>query len=202
MHRTARTVRDPGLRRLPAASRARRPSAATAAAALLLALTACSGPEPAEPRAAASDEAAEAGPRTGAAPSPSTGATDAPVPPADENSVVGALPDGFPVDLLPVPDGAEILVATFAPEGQAGAGQPYTVSLNVRTSSSVEDVLTLYRSSLTAAGFTESTSPPTAALAAESTFSRAGGAELLVVGVLDRDGSRTVTIGGRIRSAA
>jgi hypothetical protein len=124
------------------------------------------------------------------------------VPVPDEHSAVGALPDGFPGDLLPVPAGAEILVATYAPEGDAGTGQPYAVSLNVRTSQSVDDVIALYRSSLTAAGFAESTGAPGASVTAQSTFSRSDGQEIVVVGVLDRDGVRTVTAGGRIRGAA
>lgn len=167
--------------------------------ALALTLAGCSagGPDvddPGGPTAAATSEAEPS------APTPPT--ADATLPPPDEHSAVGALPEGFPSDLLPVPAGAEILVATYAPEAQAGAQLPYTVSLNVRTSSSVEEVLALYRSSLVAAGFAETTGIPAASLTVETTFSRSAGEELLVVGVLDRDGVRTVTVGGRVRSPA
>ena len=53
-----------------------------------------------------------------------------------------------------------------------------------------------------AAGFVED-APPAAepGLAAQSTFSRGDGSELLVVGILDRDGERTLTLGGRVRAA-
>ena len=55
------------------------------------------------------------------------------------------------------------------------------------------------RAPLLTAGFTESAPPaPEAGLAAQTTFSRSGGSELLVVGVLDRDGQRTLTLGGTV----
>jgi hypothetical protein len=171
-------------------------AAAGAAAGLLALLTACSSPAPADtpsPDASGSARATEQ-PAATSSPEPT-------VPAPDEHSQVGGIPDDFPSDLLPVPPGAEILVATFAPMADAGADQ-YAVSLNVRTSSSVDEVLALYRASLTAAGFTESTGAPGASLGAESTFSRSGGQEIVVVGVLDRDGSRTVTAGGHIRTGA
>lgn len=116
----------------------------------------------------------------------------------DPHSTVGALAQGFPTKLLPVRDGAEVLVSSVEPIGDSGA---YQVSLNLRTTLSAADVVATYRTSLTAAGFTEAEqNPADAALAAQSTFTRSGGDELLVIGVLDRDGVRTVTIGGRLRS--
>jgi len=55
--------------------------------------------------------------------------------------------------------------------------------------------------SLTGAGFTQSpvASPP-AGVAAQSTFARGAG-EVVTVAVLDRDGVRTLTLGGRIAVA-
>ncbi|WP_407343833.1 hypothetical protein [Pengzhenrongella phosphoraccumulans] len=117
----------------------------------------------------------------------------------DPNSTVGGLAPGFPSDLLPVPGGVEVLVSSVDPVGSSNA---YQVSLNLRTVLSAADVVDVYRKSLTTAGFTEAEqTTPDAALAAQSTFTRSGGDELLVIGVLDRDGVRTVTIGGRLRSA-
>jgi len=117
--------------------------------------------------------------------------------PLDPHSTVGALAPGFPTELLPVPDGAELLVSSVEPIGDSDA---YQVSLNLRTVLSAPEVVDVYRQSLTDAGFTEADqAAPDAALAAQSTFTRSGGDELLVIGVLDRDGVRTVTIGGRLR---
>ena len=118
----------------------------------------------------------------------------------DPNSTVGGLAPGFPSDLLPVPGGVEILVSSVDPVGDSSA---YQVSLNLRTVLSATSILDVYRKSLTAAGFTEADrTTPDAALAAQSTFTRSGGDEVLAIGVLDRAGVRTVTIGGRLRNAA
>lgn len=116
---------------------------------------------------------------------------------ADPNSVVGALAPDFPADLLPVPTGSVVLVSSVEAIGDSGA---YQVSLNLRTALEAAETVDVYRTSLTAAGFAEVEQPaPDAAIAAQSTFTRSGGDELLVIGVLDRDGVRTVTIGGRLR---
>jgi len=117
----------------------------------------------------------------------------------DPNSTVGGLAPGFPSDLLPVPGGVEVLVSSVDPVGDSTAFQ---VSLNLRTVLSAPEVVNFYRQSLVTAGFTEAEeTTPDAAVAAQSTVTRSGGDELLVIGVLDRDGMRTVTIGGRLRSA-
>lgn len=116
----------------------------------------------------------------------------------DEHSEVGDLVEGFPTDLLPVPPDAMILVTSSVPVGSADVRE---VSLNLRTQQTAEAVIELYRSALTEAGFTEMPpGTPQSALAAESTFTRSGGDELVSIGVLDEDGARTVTIGGRVRT--
>ena len=116
----------------------------------------------------------------------------------DTHSEVGELVAGFPVDLLPVPADAVILVTSAVPVGDADVQE---VSLNVRTVMSAEDLLTLYRDALTAAGFTEVPAVDAMTdLAVEATFTRSGGDELISIGVLDVDGARTVTIGGRVRT--
>lgn len=119
------------------------------------------------------------------------------------NSAVGALPAGFPSALLPAPPDATILVASAVP----GTGDPAltTVSLNLTTAMTGPELVDLYRRSLTAAGFVEGSGPSDAALAAGATFTRGAGgdgAELVVVGVLDRDGIRTLTLGGQVRSGS
>ena len=130
---------------------------------------------------------------------PGDPAATASSPSADGRSEVGALVPGFPEDLLPLPDDAAILVTSAVPVGEADVQE---VSLNLRTSWSASRVLTLYRDALVAAGFTEVPGTTTDGdLAGEATFTRSGGDELVSVGVLDVDGRRTVTLGGRVRTA-
>jgi len=116
------------------------------------------------------------------------------------HSAVGELVDGFPVALVPVPDGAEVLLSSAAPVDGTDLAE---ISLNLRTAQDAAGLLAAVRAPLVAAGFTES-SPPAAepGLAAQSTFARSDGAELLVVGILDRDDERTLTLGGRVRTTA
>lgn len=170
--------------------------------ALPLLVAGCStGADRAEPPT----EAATAAPATTAAKSPSTRAertAEEPLVTAtpDEHSQVGDLVEGFPADLLPVPADAAILVTSAAPVGDADVQE---ISLNLRTSSSTTELLTLYRDALVAAGFTEVTAdPPLTGLSAEVTFTRSGGDELISIGVLDVEGGRTVTIGGRVRTGS
>jgi hypothetical protein len=124
--------------------------------------------------------------------------TETLLPDADATgSAVGDLADGFPSDLLPVPAGAEVLVSSAHPvEGS----DLVDVSLNLRTEQDAAGLLDAVRGPLVAAGFTESApAAPEGGLAAQSTFSRGDGSELLVVGILDRDGVRTLTLGGQVR---
>lgn len=116
----------------------------------------------------------------------------------DEFSEVGELVDGFPIDLLPVPGDAVILVTSAVPVGDADVQE---VSLNLRTSATADELLELYRAALTAAGFTEVTAETSNSdLALDVTFVRSSGDEVVSIGVLDIDGARTVTIGGRVRT--
>lgn len=113
----------------------------------------------------------------------------------DEYSLVGDLVDGFPIDLLPVPSDSVILVTSAVPVGDSKVQQ---VSLNLRTSTTAAELLELYRTALTEAGFTEVPDTSASDLAVEATFVRSGGDELISIGVLDVDGARTVTVGGRV----
>lgn len=118
----------------------------------------------------------------------------------DEYSEVGDLVEGFPIDLLPVPGDAVILVTSAVPVGDADVQE---VSLNLRTAATAAELLELYRGALTAAGFSEVTGETSDSdLAAQVTFVRSGGDEVVSIGILDVDGARTVTIGGRVRTAA
>ena len=113
----------------------------------------------------------------------------------DEFSLVGDLVDGFPIDLLPVPRDSVILVTSAVPVGDSNVQQ---VSLNLRTAATAANLLELYRTALVEAGFTEVPDTSASDLAVEATFVRSGGDELISIGVLDVDGARTVTIGGRV----
>jgi len=128
------------------------------------------------------------------APSPEPMVTASP----DAFSQVGDLVEDFPIDLLPVPSDSVILVTSAVPVGDADVQE---VSLNLRTSATAAELLALYRTALTAAGFAEVTAQTSDSdLAVDVTFVRSGGDELVSIGVLDIDGARTVTIGGRVRT--
>ncbi|WP_426592229.1 hypothetical protein ACPPVS_10585 [Cellulomonas sp. McL0617] len=164
---------------------------ATAAAAVvtLLCVSGCSTSAPGSGPASATTVTA--------APSP----TETLLPGTDStHSAVGQLVQGFPVDLIPVPAGAEVLVSS----AEAVDGTDLTeVSLNLRSDQDTAGLLAAVSAPLVAAGFVAGTPPvPEPALAAQSTFSRGDGSELLVVGILDRDGERTLTLGGRLRTTA
>ena len=170
-------------------------------AALAMVLTGCG----AGPVAGGSTGGSASGSATPASPSHRPAKTPAPAPTLinarpDPHSTVGGLIPGFPTKLLPVPDGVEVLVSSVEPISGSTAFQ---VSLNLRTVLTAAQIVDVYRKTLTGAGFTEANQSATdPALAEQSTFTRSGGDELLVIGVLDRDGVRTVTIGGRLRKDA
>ena len=165
----------------------------TGAVAALLAATACT-PVTGSGGASAAATASSA-PAQQPAPSESL-LTESP----DTHSSVGSLAEGFPVDLVPVPGGAEVLVSSAARAGDTGL---WDVSLNLRTAQDTAGLVDVYRRHLLAAGFVE-TAPEHAepGLAAQATFSRSDGAEILVLGVLDREGVRTMTLGGRVRTGS
>jgi hypothetical protein len=134
--------------------------------------------------------------------SPVASPTETLLPDGDDSthSAVGELAAGFPADLVPVPDGAEVLVSSAEPVEGTDLTE---ISLNLRTGQDAQGLLDAVRAPLVAAGFTEGTPPvPEPGLAAQSTFARGDGSELLVVGILDRDDQRTLTLGGRVSVAA
>ncbi len=185
--------------------RARR--GATIAAVLALVATAvagCAGDDAgdADTASAADSAAAEETTALAAPEATLTPTPDSPEPlvtaEPDAYSQVGDLVDGFPIELLPVPGDAVILVTSAVPVGDADVQE---VSLNLRTAATPAELLELYRGALTAAGFSEVTSDTSDSdLAAQVTFVRSGGDEVVSIGVLDVDGARTLTIGGRVRT--
>ncbi len=171
-----------------------------AAGAALTGLTGCaSGAE--DSTDAAVETLVTTSPTAEASPDPTpepTAAETWSLPAPDGHAEVGDLVDGFPTDLLPVPSDAVVLVTSAVPVGDADVQE---VSLNLRTQATAQDLVRLYRSALLDAGFTETEQPGTQSdLAAESIFTRSGGDEIVSIGVLEVDGGRTVTIGGRIRT--
>ena len=173
--------------------------------ALALAATGCtgaadessSGSAPTTQRTSPGESAPVSAPAAAARPTPSAEPLLTSTP--DEQSEVGELVKGFPDDLLPVPRDAVILVTSAIPVGDADVQE---VSLNLKTSLTAQDLLAMYRTALVEAGFTEAepSANPQTGLAVESVFTRSGGDELVSIGVLDADGARTVTIGGRIHT--
>lgn len=189
--RAPRTVRDASGGVVVTAARA------AVAGLLVLGCAACSGDASGDDAAAAADDSttlALAEAAEDPSPSPEPLVTAEP----DEFSEVGDLVEGFPIDLLPVPSDAVILVTSAAPVGDAAVQE---VSLNLRTSRTAAELIDLYRGALTGAGFSEVGGESAASdLAAQVTFVRSDGDEVVSIGVLDVDGARTLTIGGRVRT--
>lgn len=117
---------------------------------------------------------------------------------APTGSTVGALADDFPADLVVVPAGAQVLVSATEP---ATDGDGLEIGLVLRSDLTTDALVEALRGPLLAAGFAETPATPEVGLAARTAFSRSDGAELLVLGVLDADGARTLTVGGTVRTA-
>lgn len=134
-------------------------------------------------------------PSTAAEPSPTASEdllVDSPAP----GTAAGDLVDGFPTGLVPVPEGAEILLSSAQP----GVDGAVDISLNVRTDQEAAELMDAVRAPLLAAGFAEAPpAQPDPSLAAQASFARSDGSEFVLVGVLDRDGVRTMTLGGTVR---
>ncbi|MDM7853589.1 hypothetical protein [Cellulomonas alba] len=171
---------------MPSSRRHRLLASAVAAMTLALALGACSTSAPAV--VAPTDTATAL-----VGPSPSPGETLL-EPSEDSHSKVGGIVDGFPTDLVPVPAGATVLVSSAAPvEGT----ELLQIGLNLRSTDDAKKLLAEVRAPLVAAGFTEGAPQSEPGLAAQASFSRHAG-EILTAGVLDRDGVRTLTLGGTV----
>lgn len=170
--------------------------AAVCSAALALAAAACSAPAGPPPTTGTHTSGLEAGPRAGTSTSgpPAGGALR-----RDPHADVGDLVPGFPVDLLPVPDDAVILVTSAVPVGDAEVRE---ISLTLRTGETVAVLARRYRDALLGHGFTEVDQETAATeLAAELVFVRSGADEVVSIGILEDGAGRSVTVGGRIRHA-
>jgi len=171
---------------MPPTRRPRALASALAGLALACALGACSTSAP-----AVVDPTGTATGLLGASPSPTETLLD----PSDEShSKVGGIVEGFPSDLVPVPAGATVLVSSAAPVDGTDLLQ---IGLNVQSTQDAKQLLAAVRAPLLAAGFTEGAPQSEPGLAAQASFSRHAG-EILTAGVLDRDGVRTLTLGGTV----
>lgn len=169
----------------------RRPLAVVLLALVALGTTGCTGDDDAaRPTGTAA---------TGTATAPAPAPTESLLPsPTSTGSAVGDLAAGFPSDLVSPPEGSEILVSSADTDAATGLT---TISLNLRSPLATDQLVQAVRDQLVAAGFAETVvDPGSTGLAATSTFVRGdGAAELLTLGVLDRDGVRTLTLGGTVR---
>lgn len=158
--------------------------AVVATAAATLAVAGCSGDEPADqPTAASSAPAPTSSTETAAEPAPTDSATDA---------EVGGLVEGFPTDVVPVPDGAEVTLSAVVP---AEGGRQ--VSLAGTTSQAPEEIVAFYTEALAAQEFTVADTPRPEGVAG-ATFTRADGTEVLVLTVVTVDAVQQFSIGGFI----
>jgi hypothetical protein len=108
-------------------------------------------------------------------------------------AVAGRLVEGFP-DQVPVPAGAHVTASAVEDRGELLA-----VSVTGTSKQPVADLLAFFRSRLTRAGFTATEGSLLPAGASGAAFGRSGGAEMLIVAVIDRGGERSFSIGGTVR---
>ncbi len=173
-------MRVPVDRRPTTAQRAHRRRTGVTAALLLVVLNACSAPPSDVVTTPATHTAASA-----VAPTP-LGAASAP------GSTTGGLAPDVPTDLLAVPEGAEVLLSAVT----AVSPDTVHVSLNLRSAQDAASLVTDLLDPLTAAGFAVPVAPSTSRPAGTevTTVSLERGPELVTIAVLDRDGTRTVTV--------
>lgn len=167
----------------------------TAALAVLVAVGLVTGCTPAP--SGRLDTAAEDGPTV--QPSPPVPVTDLPT--FDASSAVGEYAAGFPQDLLPAPPDAEIIASSAEPLD----GGLVTISLNLASARTTDEVLADLGGPLAAAGFAESTPDAPSGLTAQTAWTRRTDRpegpliETLLVGVLDDGTRRLVSVSGTVQ---
>ena len=155
-------------------------------------LTACSPSEPATLEASTSASSL-------VEPEPSPTDTLLPTP-ATTAAAVGTLAPGFPSELLPVPDDATVLLSSAQPVADSDL---VSISLNLRSTQSTKDLLAAISAPLKKAGFTRSDPDDLEPdLAAQASFTRHDGEEHILLGILDHDGVRTLTLSGQVEDVA
>ncbi|MET3977361.1 hypothetical protein [Cellulosimicrobium sp. TH-20] len=136
------------------------------------------------------------------APDADAGTPGTPLPDYDAASAVGDLVEGFPTTLVPVAPGAEVLASSARPSQD---GTLVDLTLNLRSTETVEALTAYYTEALGAAGFVVSPSTVPSALTSLSTFVRTTAPEAptesVAVGVFDDETERLVTISGQVAPA-
>ncbi|HLR55732.1 MAG TPA: hypothetical protein VK096_03125 [Actinomycetales bacterium] len=119
-----------------------------------------------------------------------------PSPPGGEGQIeVGELAADFPAELFPITAADEVLLSSFS----ATDDNEYRLSLNIRSSASVDEIFNSYEEALEAAGFSASADATVEGMAAQATFAK--GEQVLTVGILDDGKDRIITVGGTIDGA-
>ena len=107
--------------------------------------------------------------------------------------------EGFPAALVPVAPGAEVLASSARPSQD---GALVDVTLNLRSTDTVEALTAYYTDTLGVAGFAVSPSTVPSALTSLTTFVRTTAPEAptesVAVGVFDDETERLVTISGQV----
>ncbi len=133
------------------------------------------------------------------APDADAGSPGTPLPDYDAASAVGDLVEGFPAALVPVAPGAEVLASSARPSQD---GALVDVTLNLRSTDTVEALTAYYTDTLGPAGFEVSPSTVPSALTSLTTFVRTTAPEAptesVAVGVFDDETERLVTISGQV----
>lgn len=174
------------LPRPPHRSTRSRARSAVVAGVLVLLLAGCGGPLAA----------------TGSTPTADPAPADTPgtLPTFGDGTAVGEVVAGFPADLLPVPEDAEVLASAVTPTD----GPLVRVSLSLTTPRAPAEVVDQLAGPLAAAGFTRSDPGAPTGLTAQAGFARrtpVDGTEVsesLLVGVLDAGDRRLVTVSGQV----
>jgi hypothetical protein len=107
-------------------------------------------------------------------------------------AVAGRLVTGFPT-VVPVPSGAHVTASAVEPHGDLLA-----VSVTGTSRQPVAALLTFVRSRLLHAGFTATDNSLLPSGASGAAFGRNGGAEMLIVAIVDRGAERSFSIGGTV----
>jgi hypothetical protein len=107
-------------------------------------------------------------------------------------AVAGRLVTGFPT-VVPVPSGAHVTASAVEPHGDLLA-----VSVTGTSRQPVAALLAFIRSRLLHAGFTATDDSLLPAGASGAAFGRHGGAEMLIVAIVDRGTERSFSIGGTV----
>ena len=121
------------------------------------------------------------------------------IPAESRLTLAGSTNTGFPVDVVPVAPGSQVLASSARP---AEDGETTVVTLNLRSDEPVDAIVAYYAETLGSAGFAVSPSTVPSALTSLTTFVRPASddapAQSVAVGVFDDEDERLVTISGQV----